>query len=81
MARSIEVLEVGLIARSSSCSLHRSQILHRANEDFGAENVCLNRPGTQLVVGRNTVEPLDDVQLSELGLDRNTLPARELRGD
>lgn len=79
LAGCIEVFKINMIARPSGCSLHLSQSLYRADGDLDAENLSIDRRGTQLWVGRYAVEPLNNVQQAQFGLNRYPLSGCQLR--
>jgi len=67
--RLAKVLEVGEVARSSRCPLHRSEVVERAQRKPDPEDLHLLRARPQLGIARHTGETLHDVERAERGVD------------
>lgn len=78
MARRIEIFQVNAIARTPGGLLHLSQGVNRANGYLDTEDFGVDSGFAQVRIWRDSVETLDDVQEAKRGLDRNSLPGRDL---
>lgn len=76
---SVQILEVGEVTGASRGSLHSFQVLDRADEDGHSEDLGLAGSRAKLLVGRDSVQALDNVEAAEVRLDRD-LPAAGQRG-
>jgi hypothetical protein len=78
MARRIEIFQVNVIARTPGGLLHLSQGVNRANGYLDTKDFGVDSGFAQVRIWRDSVEALDDVQEAKHGLDRNSLPGRDL---